>query len=670
MADLFLSGRSNKPGSAELILVSGEALTGYRLQDWDLGNVVWDLHWSGQRGTLGAKLAGAMPQNRPLVIDLRVVGASADDLAAKQARLAALADEMRRFGGRFTARLKGGSRRFHFDVKAGSSAVIDYDWAQLHKHQVTQRIEAICAPYLEGDPMDVDDVFSEDRLHEYSFDSGAVGDVVYDPNGKRLDAAANLTAEQRFIHTAYGYLYGDHEVSALFTPGTTITGFKGGVILKRKAADTYLEAYVDDNGTNSRLRLDSVIAGARTNLSSTNLAARITVGGFFWVRAAIAADIVTFEFFLAEPFPGIAPTNQVVVNLGGSAEAAFDGANEGKAGVVWIPQHTNAWARDFRVRAFSYRNVALPARIDCAGSIPGDAPARADIELELLTVKWALFAWFQQEGGIAASKIYNVKEAESGSSLVLWASAADANYRGGNGLKRTTAGAEDLQAEFLFNLALAETLVPAPYSDDFTEVEVWARVELASALVSPRLTLSARLEGVSAPMWHTYEFGTVGKYLVKPSSGTAFRFVRLGTLALPLDAVGYLRIAGRVETGSSGQFGLDYLVIVPSGSRALGPTGKPDDASYPSFNNGFSSRVVRADLSGWAYSSTAFKGGPAPSLGGNLIEPPAGDLALVVKASSLVPDDPTVDTDTETLNMTATAVRVAVVPRWHVARAE
>jgi hypothetical protein len=466
MSDLLLSAKSAKPGSTEIVLISGETPTGYRLHDWDLGNVAWELFWSGQRGTQGARLAGAEPQNRPLVIDLRTTGSSPDDLAVKQSALARLADELRRFGGRVTVQHKGGSQRFHFDVRAGTTGVSDFDWAHIHRHTVIQRLEAWCAPYLEGDPVSV------------------------------LSSAST-------------------DLPAVFS-------------------------------------LSSIIGDAR----------------------ALAA-----------------------VSVGFAASAA-----------------------------------GMP---------------------------WALIAWPK------ANDAFGIVEAEDEVSVSGgWSQTADGDYRGGSGLQVTAAGAVDTQASYAFDATLCD---PDDYTSDEVAVEVWARVEIASTLVLPTLILKA--QGAASPLVrYSREYGEAGKPLVLPSSGTRFRFVRLGTVVVSRLSAWSLSVQGKADAGSTGTLGLDYLIFVPPGARACGPTGKANDASYPDFhttNSSAATRKIRSDLSGTTIVSGVESADQG--LGGALLEIPPGDRELIVKLSSVAPDDPSSDTSSETLAHAAT-VAVTVTPRWHVAR--
>jgi hypothetical protein len=104
--------------------------------------------------------------------------------------------------------------------------------------------------------------------------------------------------------------------------------------------------------------------------------------------------------------------------------------------------------------------------------------------------------------------------------------------------------------------------------------------------------------------------------------------------------------------------------MVPAQTRALGPTAKPLDSTYPRFMpSGVAgvTKVVRADLSG-GIAVGDYRPHPDHGLGGSLIEPPPGLLTMTIKASDLVPDDPTASAASETLTHSG-AVHLAVTPR-------
>lgn len=360
MANVLLRAVSAKPGASPVTLVDGGTDTGYRLIAQDWGNAVWETSWSGPRGTQGARAAGGTPLNRPVVMGLRVNAATQDALqAALSVLYETFNEDMRRYGGTLTWRAQGQTYRQHFDVLSGSAQIREYGRAFSFGYWVDVLVELVCAPYLLGDPMDVDDDFSEDRLSEYTFDAGAVGNVAVASG--QLDAVANLTSENRLVHSEYGYTYGDHQATVKFTPGATITSFKAGVPLKRVDALDYIEVYVDDNGTNSRLRIDVVTAGSRVNRASTNLAARVSNGTAGWVRGRVEGNVLIAEYFTSAPTPMGTPTLTNTYTLAGAEITAFGLAVEGRAGISWTPQHTDAKLDDFQLWAFVYYSKTLPA---------------------------------------------------------------------------------------------------------------------------------------------------------------------------------------------------------------------------------------------------------------------------------------------------------------------
>lgn len=323
-------------------------------------------------------------------------------------------------------------------------------------------------------------------------------------------------------------------------------------------------------------------------------------------------------------------------------------------------------------------STVLPAVVQLGTAIPGDASALADISLRTSGGAsppiFAMIGWTKRPGAPIAASVapFGVIEAETGLSLATWAVTADANYRGGSGLKATAAGVGSASALFALDPSVMQ-------SDDFTtgevDIEVWAVVEMAATLVSPTWTLSLQpFAGLSfGAEQFSAEFGSSGKLAVKPSSGTVKRPVKLGTLSMPVDVATplkwNLKVAAAWGGGSTGICGLDYLWLVPAKQRALSPTSKPaGDGSYPKFISSVSdtNKTIRRDLSG-RVASGAGSSGRDTGLGGSLLELPPGNVDLLLKLSSLVPDDPTSDTSAEQLAHTVTG-SVVVWPRYWVAR--
>jgi hypothetical protein len=486
---------------------------------------------------------------------------------------------------------------------------------------------------------------------DYTFDASTSADVNVS-GGKIIPVVgAALTAERGARHTARGYDLLEGQATVKSTPVTTITSYKFGVRLRASAATTYIEVYVDDNGTNSRLRIDVVIAGVRTNRATTNLAVRLPTSTAAWVRGRIeynpslAQYAVTAEHFTAAPTPMSAPTTTTSYTLV-AGDAPLD-TTAGKSGWSWVPQNASATLDDFEFRPYTYRNQTLPQRLRSQDAIPGTAPALVDASVTpsggSATPAWALIAWGRDDVTAAAFKTLQIIEAESLTLGGGWASSAQAGARGGNDVRVTTAGVGTYTAS-------ASVEAMAVQQDDFTDgqidVEIWARVLVSSTNVEPRLAASVGAFSTR----YTPEFGSTGKLIVKPSAGTVYRFVRLGTLTIDTsggtdaatNADPIIGVTGTVAAGSAGAFGLDYLVYVPIRRRACMVTAQATSTVVPFVPSTAEwTKVVRADLAGTLrQESTATTEGHS-GIGGALIEPSPGLNLWLVKLSSLQPDDPT-----------------------------
>ena len=830
------------PAQTALTVVDGTTDTGMRLlagAEW--GNAAWDQKFSGPRGTQGARMAGAAPQNRPVVLPIRIYGSSMDNLASRFSTLASMGRLMLRFGGTIRWQANAQTRRQFFTVLAAGVQRETWGNRAEAKSIVDATFQAVCAPYLLGDPMDASDTFATDVLATaYTFDSGSTG--ICTVSGGQLAPNGSLTTERRAIYSLAGHSVTDAQATIKAIPGSTITSFKAGVALCRSASNTYLDIYVDDDGANSRLRIDKVIGGSRTNLASTNLGARVSNGTALWVRGRREGAVVIAEHFTTLPTPAGTPATTNTVTLSAAEQASLIA---GLGGWVWTPQHASAILDDWSFEPFTYRSRSFPsdAQIALAGSLPGDAPAVADAVITpsggSAAPAWAWLAWterpqtwnrcwngdFEEDTngwsvaavtgvtgaatsitrvttaakvkyGTAAGDIQTPATANTGASfamygrfrkgvtytaelwaysaaattntrirlgvngdiasetpaalsstltrrtvawtpaadvnvayvafevtaatstlmaidgvmvyegttapalasqsegrgasppfglidaiacdtgdLTTWAAVTDANYRSGSGIRRSTSGAETPSATWFVD---PHTLTPDDFTRGDLDVEVFARIEVASTVVTPRLTLSTTPEAGTTfgPQRYTAEYGSAGKLVKLPSSGTQFRVVRLGTLTFLADrqrpARWKLKLAASYAAGSTGSFGVDYLILAPARARACGPTGKALDATYPKFtkSTGETRRTIRSDLSGRTGNpaSPSLHDHPDAGLGGSLLELPAGQADVAVKLSSLVPDDPSSDTTTEQLSHTAT-VHLAIVPRYHLARA-
>lgn len=362
--------------------------------DW--GNAVWEQALSGARGTLGRRAAGQQPKDREVAIKFRIYGTSKDNFALRASQLYEVCDLIRRFGGRITRRAEGQTFRQHLEVLATPGlALIAWDQRVEYRDRGEFLFQATCAPYANGDPWDIVDEYDTNTVVDYTFDAGAAGNVAI--GAGVIDAVTSLTTENRLIHTALGYTYSDHQVTVQAQPGATITSYKTGCIVKRIDVANYLEAYVDENGTNSRLRLDKVVATIRTNLASTNLAARITGGTPFVVRGRIERNTVYAEYFLGTLAKHAqAPTTSLTAYVLTTTEAAIFGIGiRGRAGVTFLPQHTDAKVNSFAVGPYTYRAAVLPDTFRLDG-IPGDVDALMSTSIAVAdqaAIDFALVGW-------------------------------------------------------------------------------------------------------------------------------------------------------------------------------------------------------------------------------------------------------------------------------------
>ena len=353
--------------------------------DW--GNARFEHQYSAPRGTQGARPAAGIPQNRTVSMQLRVYGTSKTNLATNLRNLAMVLDELRRFGGRLTWQSAGQSFRQSLEVMGTDGAQLGA-WGNRPENRniATVDVALSCAPYAKGDPMDVSDPTFAALSSDYTLDSGSIGNL--SNAGSKVTASAALTTEYRLVHTSRGYDLGDVETSVQLKVGSTVTGWKGGAIAWRSSANDYIVAYVDDNGTNSRLRIDQVTGGTTTNRATVNLASRVTANQTVYVVLRTEGLTVSAEYWTAAPTPMGTPT----LTTSWTATTAATG----RSGALFIPQAATAEIDALTVRPYTYSKRALPATWSMFGAIPGDVPATAGVEATTVqALPFALFAWQQ-----------------------------------------------------------------------------------------------------------------------------------------------------------------------------------------------------------------------------------------------------------------------------------
>lgn len=239
--------------------------------------------------------------------------------------------------------------------------------------------------------------------------------------------------------------------------------------------------------------------------------------------------------------------------------------------------------------------------------------------------------------------------------------------------RATASGAGSLPLSVILDPTVIES---DDYSDDETELEVWAMVNMDNDLTGVRGavwvnpleaayngdTLGARR---AAHLW-----GTGGRPITKPITGDAWRLVRMGIVPVSIHRTNPSPIRLTVEftwTGGSNNLDVDYLVVCPVRSRCLSPTNVSyADGGYPEFISTHADEVtktVRSDLSAVVSAPPNLTRHPDHGLGGSLLELPPGEVDLLVVLSDLVPDDPD-DSASSAANSISAAIAVSPVPRW------
>jgi hypothetical protein len=660
----------------------------------------------GMRRYQGSRQVGERRSNGTVARVLLVKGADADEVLRNAEHL--VADCASPNGTLHIEWLPDGATdATYYEVRGAPSIDLRYEWVQF-KQGKSMEVEVTwpVAPLARELDMDIVDrfTFADDSLSDYEQllptwsldpvdqDSGETGQLF--PDGALAD-------ERRALHTARGHEYHDHEVQVLGVVGAVgpVPGYKLGVILKYVDVDNFIECYVDDNGANSRLRIDVVLGGVRTNRASVNLAARLAQGEIV-VAGRIEKNKVVAEFNLNDDthqpihprhtaaLVGLTTTSYDLAGADLDAFGRYAGTTtavtngepiegshpSGRAGWSWIPQHADSTINAFYVSPFTYKTVMTPLTIAAAGEVPGSAPALCRTDLshgDNVAAVWP--AW----GLVSATKRrteYAKKDAGDtvpfgvlvptndwprtnftyAANEVLWTPPV----AGGNGD---------------FNVLIDPSLL---FSDDFVNfamLELWASVSIPAALSNVRVApyvLPSEGSGYAQPVYAD-PFHSIGT-LLPDTTATAWRTVRLGNVPVPIDAA--RRRLRRLYFGfvsgpnpSAAQVKVRHVYIALASHRLAGDTGKANDSTYARL---FSSANVmtRGIYSDGAGEISADGAAPVPDHGlRGALELRPGSFDAMVKLSELVPGDPTLSASSEQATHVA-AVHFAVTPRRYLAR--
>ena len=349
---------------------------------------------------------------------------------------------------------------------------------------------------------------------------------------------------------------------------------------------------------------------------------------------------------------------------------------------------------------FTAANSSFPSTFDV--TVPGTAPGLLDLEvqqtgtgIDFFMVGWTsapsastnpvapfgIVPAFISAGGASGASYLTFSTRDSTNTLVTTGTGIYAQTATPNRLAITTPSTTNT---YRMGIDINPALM---VRDDFTkgeiQLEVWGRFYVPQSAVLTMVTSLEPRFSTGAASRYTAEYGASGKSVkgrTTSQGGSGWQFVKLGTVQAAVDKNNQATYTLQVKTnffsaGVSAEFAVDYLAFVPARQRALTPTGRPADTSYPKFIIGETGvtkiKTVRNDLSGWLRPT----GGtmyPDSGLGGQLLELPSGTSRIFVKSMLGVPDDSTIG-GASTTAISADAAQTltvsgTIIPRYYLAR--
>jgi hypothetical protein len=459
----------------------------------------------------GQRQVGESHQNAVAQRSIVVRGSSGDNCLQK---IESLLQQTEDYPGKFVEwRADGASRSVFMELRGVATWNPKYSWAQFFgAKSVEVDVQFPVAPLAQGDCLDYFDDFTVDSRADYTFDAGTTADVVVDTANGRLSPFSGgtpLANERRARFTGRGHQHYDAQGLITFMVRTdnnlTKTGFKVGRILRAQAT-TYLEGYLDDDGTNSRLRIDRVVAGVRTNLATTNLASRLIGQNLYQLKVSIEGNFVRAAYTTLGEI-GLTPAEvagpvitQVTATLSttGTNDAATFAA-AGYSGWSWIPQLIDGgYVTAYDDQPFTFRLRSLPEHMRLRG-VPGDGPPQMDLSLTptggAAAPIAALLGWARSSS--AYSPIWN-GDFEAG--IVGWASSGSAVSTGSTLTWETGAG-----ANHQYGTSSLKVVTTAALTAEGTTFRVYRRFRRGTLY-----TVSFWLKGTAGNVW---------RYGIQDSSG-------------------------------------------------------------------------------------------------------------------------------------------------------
>ena len=449
---------------------------------------------------------------------------------------------MSQYGGtvrRMIARSSGAPLRVTYDVVNAQVSWDDTEYTLAGIAQGTITFE--CQPYGRGAEMTtVTDSFDPVIAVNYAVDAGALTNFTWSASG--LVASLNLSTENRFLNMASEYPLFSGEVQATFTPGATISGWKGGVIAKRQDASNYLEAYVSDAGS-SVLNLDTIVAGSRTNQLTAALT-RIANGTPYTIRCRTQrqnnVDNVYVEYFANTTSPAVTGTPTATLGPYVIANTRVFGAHTaGLGGIVWTPKTAGATSTNLIISPYLARERTLPVlRFGLAG-VPGTVPGLGRMDITDISGNaqlWGVWGQRHDRFGLAATTTDLFYEGEAltpvnGATIVTGVAGASSG---------TTVQISSLPGGAWVSFLSNEIAAGSAQMTHQGSYNVWARC--SSTTGTPQFRLQWGVGSLSVP--------TTNVATTIPGT-TGFFLLNLGVVQLTQPPVGNMEWFGAVQAFSA-----------------------------------------------------------------------------------------------------------------------
>lgn len=656
-------------------------------------------------------------------------GVMSQDAALELAEQIALQVNSARPDLRLEWRPEGASFSLFIELRGPGVAGLQYRWIEWQgTKKLHIKLDWSTAPLGQGAQTWIyEDWKRPDRIITSAYTTAANGLEEYTTNNltaKADDATPvlkfNDTTYKQLILTGRGYKVQNPMVTVLYN--VTATTATGDLRVILTWIDDNNMLYVKWNLATALLEVRKIDAGSDTVLATGSAGATPATGAQVWaLRAHKVKDVITADLFVQT---ALAATLRYPVRTGQGASAAFrlshtlSGANDAKfsvgalgaqgvgyMGIGVTPAATTSsilgwWGEPYVMGKLSNGNVSGALQNGGAmlqGAIPGTAPALIDVDVNIDTAAyassnaqpWGLLSWwpdprdpfngFTVSPGSISGYTSTIKSPfgffdgnsdmaspTAGSATVSQTGATGGNYFG---VTATSGGAVDYQ------MTIDPNIVDP---DDFTgnvSIELWVRLYSAGGLTSLNSIVfgAPALTSTQGILRYGAEDGSDGKLL---NTQAGFKWHRLDILTFPVDKVNgtpwILTVEFTFGNASTGAFGLDSLVLVPSRARVTSPTSKINNVSYPKLipSGSWNMRFL-SDVRTQITDQRSMIHAPSAGVSGSPITLPGRSFPrFLFVTSGAVPDDPDPLATTEATAVNAQQFFVVprVTPRYYLVR--